>query len=383
MVQHLAFWIALAVGVPVYWALAERHRAAFLAALSAGVLGLDAPGVVAGLGLGAALAWRLLHARPTRPRAAFVLGAALLAQLALFKYLPPVLPDALDDPVMPLGLSFYTFKLLHYCIEAARGKLPTHRLSDGLAWVFLFPAFTAGPIERFDHFVAETRPRWSAEETVEGLWRIAVGLVKRFVLAELVLGSLYKSTDAAELLERLGAIPPWWAALWLARAFVRLYLDFSGYSDIAVGASLLFGRRIVENFDSPLLSRSPAQFWQRWHISLARWCAAYVYMPVLGLTRRPYVAVYVTFVVIGLWHAGSAHWLVWGLWQGTGVAASMALGRVAKRRGWAWSEAWPTRLGGIVVTFAWMTTAQAFSAFHGVAPLAESFRLLGYILGIR
>jgi alginate O-acetyltransferase complex protein AlgI len=110
--------------------------------------------------------------------------------------------------------------------------------------------------------------------------------------------------------EYLGSLSSW----------LNLYFQFSGYSDVAIGFSLIMGFRIIENFDNPFLSQNIREFWQRWHISLTSWCREYVYMPLAALTRKPFFALLAAMVLIGLWHGFSIRYVLWGVYHGLGIA---------------------------------------------------------------
>ena len=112
----------------------------------------------------------------------------------------------------------------------------------------------------------------------------------------------------------------------LALTYLYAYLDFSAYTDIAIGASRLFGIKIMENFNFPILAINISDFWKRWHMTLAGWCQTYIYMPVMARTRTPYAAVFATFTMMGLWHGATAGWLLWGLYHATGVRSLHDLG---------------------------------------------------------
>src|SRR5262249_47825752 len=173
-------------------------------------------------------------------------------------------------------------------------------------WMFLFPAFTAGPIERFDHFLSHQELNLRLQSIVDGTTRIIHGLIKKFIIAEIMLGPAFTYASHGLLVQRLGSTPTWSVWLSATAVYLYLYMDFSGYSDIAIGGSRLFGLRIMENFTFPIIASSTPDFWKRWHMTLTGWCQSYIYMPMLGFTRNSYIAVYATFVAIGLWHGGSS-----------------------------------------------------------------------------
>ncbi len=391
MITDWLFWAFLALAVPIFWLLPPRHRLGFLAAVSfLYLLRLEPRGTLA---LAAwTIAFYRLVPRLVRSNArrallpAFVL--APLAYLAYFKYLPALIEAVSPEPVLarvavPLGISYFTFKLIHYAIEVSRGNLKGHDFTEFACYIFLVPIFSAGPIERFDHFLANREPEWRLQSTAEGLTRIVHGLVKKFVIANLLLLPLYGGVpDGAVLLERLGELPAWKVWGFCVLSFLYLYLDFSAYSDIAIGASRLFGLRIMENFHWPILAQNISIFWRRWHMTLAGWCQNYVYMPTIGLTRNPYLATYVTFAVIGIWHSASLGWLAWGLYHATGISVYGFWSRERRRRKWRGLDRPALRWAGVPLTIAFVSGGSALTAVDGHGGPWDMLRVLAKLATI-
>jgi alginate O-acetyltransferase complex protein AlgI len=403
MIQSGAFWLILAVAVPTYWALAPRLRLAFLAIVSAAYLAVLAPFSAASFlfwtivfffaaplaaleqkvcienneaeevisaeangGAGTAIRKRVAHARTivtrTHPRVLPVLILSILVYLLAFKYLPEILQHlggaGSAAMVVPLGISYFTFKIVHYAIEVARKNVPDHSLWEFLCYLFLFPTISAGPIERFDHFLASRESRWHRSLLIEGAYRIGHGLIKKFIFADMLLLGFYQRALSPTLLGPMHAAHTF--ELWGLgiASYLFLYLDFAGYCDIAIGVSLLFGLRIMENFDWPILAPSIGAFWKRWHMTLAGWCQSYVYMPVLGWTRSGYLALYATFVAIGLWHAVAMNWLVWGLYHATGITVYQAWLRLKRRRRWTAVDRLPWKYLAVPLTFLFVSAGE-------------------------
>jgi len=388
-----AFWVVLAGAAVATWLAPARVRPGLLAAVSFVFLArLDPRGLAVMLAF--ALAFRALAPLAARPRRAFVLPVlivAILAYLAWFKYLPPVLAALRGageavSPVVPLGLSYFSFKLIHYALETARGNLPPSGLGSYLAWVFLLPTFTAGPIERFDHFLAARPPRLDGALVAEGLTRVAHGLIKKFVLVGIVIESISPGHGTPAQVGRLLAelperpVPEVWG--FCALSFLTMYLDFSAYSDIAIGASLLLGYRIMENFDWPILASDISAFWSRWHMTLTGWCQSYVFMPVLGLTRRLTAAIFAGFLAIGLWHAGTGCWAAWGLYHAAGVIAFHAWQSARERRGAAGEVGPVRRAAGTLLTLAFVTGSFALLAGDEAGGLRDGLRILARLAGL-
>ena len=278
---------------------------------------------------------------------------------------------------VPLGLSYLTFFLIHYAIDFRRLKIPEHNGFMLVARSFFVPLFSAGPIERFSHFVQNQshRPIW-----IDGVWRLSLGCVQKWIVSEGLLELYHQGWDGESLASQGMQVDAF--NLWciLSGMFAQLYFDFAGYSNIAIGAGALFGFKIADNFRSPLLALNPADFWKRWHISLSQWCQEYIYLPVLGYTRNPYLAIFGTFLVMGAWHALSLQWIFWGVYH--------AFGLVVHLRWRRWSR------GGIIVhTKLWKCTSWVllmgflalsgvFTQLHGIEEIALSFKLILHAFGM-
>jgi alginate O-acetyltransferase complex protein AlgI len=392
MIQDPAFWLILFVSVAAYWMLPKLLRDWFLATVSFAYVAFLDPMTASVL-----VVWVLLffYLAPRTVAAAkyksWILPSlilAILAYLAYYKYLPQIAAfasaqAATGSLVVPLGISYFTFKLIHYAVEVVRGNIRDHSLGRFFCYIFLFPIFTAGPIERFDHFLANREKTWKLQSTVEGVTRIVHGLIKIFVVANLLrLPELNSGIiGTGDLISRLSGLDTYQVWIFVALAYLYAYVDFSAYSDIAIGASRLFGFRIMENFRFPIIAMNISDFWRRWHMTLAAWCQAYVYVPTIGLTRKPYVAIFCTFIVMGLWHGGSWNWLGWGLYHAAGVSIFTAWGRVKRKRGWTAMNDSALRYAGIPVTFAFVSGSYAFSstAGHGAWP---AIQILAKLFGI-
>lgn len=380
MFQSPIYWAVLFGAVGVFWILPRAARFGFLALVSFGYLywleARDAPSFLEINTPVVLLGWAILFYRlapwlrkkgraPKIVLTALILG--IIAYLAYFKYIPRLAEDIFgpDSPMatiaLPLGISYFTFKLIHYAAEVKRGSIKERSLQKFLCYIFLFPIFTAGPIERYDHFLGSPADRLRLDDVIVGLTRIIHGLIKKFVLSSLLLVPLLQGLPDAQGIVDFLAILPWYKVVaFLVGNFLFAYLDFSAYSDIAIGSSRLFGLRIMENFNWPLLAPNIGNFWQRWHMTLAGWCKAYVYMPLMGLTRNPWMAVYATFLAMGLWHQGSLNWIGWGLYNATGAAAFMMFGRWRRSGKIRLPERGPLRHWGIPLTFAYMSGMMAF-----------------------
>lgn len=214
--------------------------------------------------------------------------------------------------ILPVGISFYTFQTLSYSIDVYRGRLtPTKNLITFLGYVSFFPQLVAGPIERAANLLPqfEVRRKFLRSRAEDGLRQILWGLFKKIavadVCAEHVNAAFNATGEHGSIFLLIGAV---------LFAF-QIYGDFSGYSDIAIGISKLFGFQLRRNFHVPYFSRDLGEFWRRWHISLSSWFKDYVYIP-LGGSRvsRTYAIrnIFIVFLISGLWHGANWTFIVWG-----------------------------------------------------------------------
>jgi alginate O-acetyltransferase complex protein AlgI len=393
MIQSVVFWAFLFGSAILYWILPRRIRYAAIALCSfAYIATLDWKSATALFFWSLAffyLAPLAVNGKGWRRSVTPALMLAILSYLAFFKYIPPIInalrpTDVERNYIIPLGISYFSFKLIHYVIEVARGNMKDRSLQNFLLYIFFFPIFTAGPIERFDTFLASRDERPSMEAIVHGLSRIIYGLIKKFTIAGLILTPMLRGvTDASVLLERLDVLPVYkvWGFLYIS--FLLVYMDFSAYSDIAIGSSRLFGIKITENFNFPIIAPTVSNFWKRWHITLVNWVQAYIYLPVIGLTRNPYLAIFSTMSVMALWHAGSFHWLFWGWYHATGLVIFLTWSRYKRKRKIKFPENTPIlRHWGIPLTTAWVVGGYAFTTTYQHASIYGAIRILAKLLAL-
>jgi alginate O-acetyltransferase complex protein AlgI len=368
---YTVFFFSLLVLVPAAWLLPERAQVTALAALTALFLLGMAP-LSAGLLLGtAALSYGAFRLRWLRPGGATLLAVGqAVAAWAVFK---SEFPQKMGWPLaagVPLGLSYYAFRQIHYALERYKRTLPPHTFADYLRYLFFLPTLLVGPINRFPDFRRdERRRRWDAALFSTGLQRSLYGFVKIILL-----GNVLLTEKAGGLLLDLQPHHPALAIYLGAGRFVaNAYVQFAGYSDVAIGLALLVGFRIPENFNAPFLAPNPAEFWRRYHITLSAWCRDYVFVPTLSLTRQPALAIAASMLVLGGWHEASARYLLWGAVQGGGILAGHQTHRWLRASG---VQARFPRLvywGGVVLT-------AHFFAFSGLLvqydTLAEAGRAL-------
>jgi alginate O-acetyltransferase complex protein AlgI len=214
--------------------------------------------------------------------------------------------------ILPVGISFYTFQTLSYTIDVYKRKLePTKDFIAFSAFVSFFPQLVAGPIERATNLLPQfyNKRTFDYSKAVDGLRQILWGLFKKIVIADSaaqIANEIFNnSADYSGSTLLLGAI----------FFTFQIYGDFSGYSDIAIGTSRLFGFNLMQNFAFPYFSRDIAEFWRRWHISLSTWFRDYLYIPLGGSRRGTWMKVrntFIIFIVSGFWHGANWTFIVWG-----------------------------------------------------------------------
>ncbi|GIK10077.1 MAG: hypothetical protein JETCAE02_20280 [Anaerolineaceae bacterium] len=271
-----------------------------------------------------------------------------------------------------LGYSYLAFRILHTLRDRQDGLLPAVGLAEYVNYVIFFPSFTAGPIDRLERFIKDLRvplPLANDDMLFAGQ-RLALGLFKKFFVADLL--ALVSVNDALIAQTRSGG----WLWLELFAYTLRVYFDFSGYTDIAIGTARLLGVRLPENFDAPFLKPNLAQFWNAWHMTLTQWFRAYFFNPfnrALRSAKRPLPAWLMilltqvtTMLLIGLWHGVTWNYALWGLWHGIGLFLQNRWSEFVRRR-FPDLGAGPVsrrvfHAGGAALTFVYFSLGMAFFA---------------------
>ena len=248
---------------------------------------------------------------------------------------------------LPLGISFFTFEFIHYAVDRYKGRTEAGTAGEYFAFILFFPTMVAGPIKRYQDFLPKLRAiseDW-ALDWQRGITRILAGLVKKFAIADL-LTAYTNHLNHADIARAHRAILP----LWLLAYGVKIYADFSAYSDIAIGSARLFGIRVPENFDWPYLRVNITDFWRHWHMSLTSWLIDYIYIPLGGsrvVGERVYANILVTMLVSGIWHGAGVNFIVWGLLHGVMLAV---------RRAWRVWRPLPAQPSMLALASSWALT---------------------------
>ncbi len=234
-----------------------------------------------------------------------------------------------------VGLSYFTFKVIHYAYEVNCGFITDRSLLNFMNFAFFFPSLLSGPLNRFQSF---SRCPLEYAESLEAIFRISIGAVKKFVLSSIVMKytvHLFSPKEILELSTRdlcLG---------FYAYTFL-MYFDFSGYTDMAIGLGRLLGYRLPENFDWPFLSTSIQEFWSRWHITLSQWIRDFIFNPLLKFFLSCFplgntvlfsaLAFLVSFVLSGVWHGDGLNFIIWGTLHGLAISSQIIYREIMRQR---------------------------------------------------
>lgn len=259
--------------------------------------------------------------------------------------------------VLPFGISFFTFETMSYTIDVYRREIPpADRYLDYLLFVAFFPHLVAGPIVRPKSMLPQlaAEPFATDQMKAEGLFLIATGLMKKIIIGDyLGLNLVNRVFDNPERYTSLEVLVGVYAYA------IKIYADFSGYSDVAIGSAKLFGYELPRNFDAPYTSADLQEFWRRWHISLSTWLRDYLYISLggnRGSTWKTYRNLMLTMVLGGLWHGASWNFVIWGALHGGALAVNRAWQRARH------SKRASQPVGGPLVSSASSTPGQRMAA---------------------
>ena len=256
--------------------------------------------------------------------------------------------------VLPLGTSYFLIRLLDLELRWHRGQLADLNLRRYLVYLFFPGTLVAGPIEMVDQFFGQRLERIGSDDIVEGAMRVTMGVAKKLVVVDLFLGNLLFGSGLWSSVIT-GSGTSFDAVKFCVAAYLLAYLDFSAYSDIAIGVSRLLGYRICENFAWPIFASDVAEFWRRWHMSLSNWAFRNIFFTTLVATGSRTVSLFAALIGIGLWHELSLSWVTWGIYHGAGLAVLAAL----PKKGWI-PKNWFGKGLGMVATNLFVAAGFAF-----------------------
>ena len=274
------------------------------------------------------------------------LAGSVNALLALGVPVPHVL--------LPLGISFYTFQAMSYCVDVYRREIvPTRNPIDFACYVAMFPQLVAGPIVRARDFIPQIRRNpivVTREMFGTGVFLILTGLFKKAIISDYIsLNFVDRIFDEPLLYSGFECL------MGIYGYALQIYCDFSGYSDMAIGIALLLGFRFPKNFDAPYKSATITEFWRRWHISLSTWLRDYLYISLGGNRKgrlRTYGNLLLTMLLGGLWHGAAVRFILWGGLHGVALALhKLWMGIIPGAKATGAQMHWWSRAAGIFLTF--------------------------------
>jgi D-alanyl-lipoteichoic acid acyltransferase DltB (MBOAT superfamily) len=279
-------------------------------------------------------------------------------------------------PLLPVGISFFTFQTLSYMIDVYRGDTKsTKNIAQYALFVAFFPQLLAGPIGKSKELLAQFQVTYAFEyqRVKEGLLTMVWGFFQKLVIADRI--KIYVDAVYADIPKYSG----WYLILATVLFSFQLYCDFAGYSTIAVGAAKVIGVRLTENFDAPFFSMSVAELWRRWHISLSTWFRDYLYFPLGGSRKgklRKYANLMVVYLVSGLWHGADLSFVLWGAWNGVfRIFGEVTAPIRAKLRGLVHlsEEGIVRKVGAMLMTFLLFTFTMVYFRADNLAHVGAVF----------
>ena len=317
-------------------------------------------------------------------RQGLVLGVGILVLiLAYFKYADAfghVLgeyagrPFRLASVVLPLGISFYSFEFIHYLIEVYRGNIRDSDWRTFWAFVFFFPTRASGPIKRYPDFAKQVEDlRFKPEHLFYGIGLIVLGFVQKIIIADSLVSATQVLVNPSSLHGAFDA---------LGRLYfysIRIYGDFMGLTNIAMGSGLLFGILVPRNFNYPYLRPNIALFWNNWHMSLSNWVRDYLYIPFGGSRKGPVrtaLNLLMAMLIVGLWHGSTLNFAVWGLYHGVGLMVHRIwrgiFGKFIPNNVFTYAL-------GVLITFHFVTIGWAFFVTGSFTDSVSLLRLLLHV----
>jgi alginate O-acetyltransferase complex protein AlgI len=311
---HLYHFIVLVILAVVSWKLPRQWQMDGVALLSNIFICWISPVSAVCLFSSAALVYLISQSKINHRIWIFSGAAYCIGQFLLVQYLKIYEAEKFKDLAI-LGIAYFTCRHIHYLIEVYKGNIKVD-LRQFWHYQSFLPVMITGPINRYPEFIREIqRRRWDEQQISIAIERIIYGYANVVIVGNYLIAQ--KFSAQIEIFESNRIIFTWFKSL---QNWTYLYAQFSGWSSIAIGFSLVMGIRISENFNYPFFASNLIEFWQRWHISLSSWAKDYVFMPIIAITRQPSIAIIAAMVAIGIWHELSTYYLVWGLYHAIGIA---------------------------------------------------------------
>ncbi len=313
---EIIYFLWMFATVIVVWILPKPWQVDVIATSAVVFVAIFSPWSALWLLSASLLVYTSIHISPTKRSVLIGVSIVLISVVFLvYKWVSPSAENA--EAILPvmLGISYYTCRHIHVLIEIYKGGIRSMSLRQYFHYQLFLPVLVAGPIHRYQNFLRQCqRRRWDAANVTGGLERILYGYAK-----VVVLGNYLLNLKLGILLQEYTGDGFWSMFLISAKDWLYLYVEFSGYTDVALGFSLILGFRIEENFNNPLKATNLIDFWQRWHITLSNWCRDYVFSPVQAKTRNQLLAVFAAMTVMGVWHELSLYYFLWGFYHASGI----------------------------------------------------------------
>ena len=328
---------------------------------------------------------RLNYVEDPRRRKIFYIGCLMvnLSVLLYFKYanffvdnLNYLLPKGheliIDPIILPLAISFFTFQKFAYITDSYKGETKGYNFLDFSLFVAFFPQLIAGPIvhhkQIVPQFESHSQKLFNTDNFVRGLYQFLMGLIKKIMIADTF--AILANAGYAEA-HHLSFLDSWITSLSYT---IQLYFDFSGYSDMAIGAALMFNIKLPLNFDSPYKSTNIQDFWRRWHITLGNFLREYIYIPLGGNRKGEFKMLknlVITFLIGGFWHGANWTFVAWGLLHGI----ALVIHRLWQKTGIKMSNALGITITFLFANFAWV--------FFRALTISDAFEVIKSMVGIK
>ena len=264
--------------------------------------------------------------------------------------------------IVPISLGFFALRQSHFVYECYRGGIKQADFLSYIAYVTFFPTLIAGPLERFPKFVDQVRQaRFGWDHFGVAAERLIGGALKKFVIAD---GFIAAALPPTSLTDNSFVDVTWWTLVFACTAkLLYVYLDFSGYTDMARGTARLFGIELIRNFNFPLLRSNLAEFWRSWHMSLSSFLRDYIYFPFVAKYRNTVVPLFATMVASGAWHGINPGWLLWGVHHGVGLVCLARFQRNVHKFPWLanFRNTGKWRVAATLLTWFWVVAGFALT----------------------
>ena len=384
------YLLALLLSVVVYWIVPQKHRVWWMLLSGLAILmhiQLVWTVFFVVLAIYAWLAGRFVAKKPSKVLVYLVGFIIVQATIMMtLKYYPalckafwPKKITMIGHVLVPMGVSYFVFRLIAYVLDSFRGIVKKRAtLPDFLAYILFVPIFPAGPIEPYNHFWGMSQRSLAFDDFSYALKRILWGYAKKVILVNYLLQMLvYDALKPAVLGDPLdGSVNPFVTIAFLVMSLLYAYLDISAYADLAIGFSRLFGFKVSENMNWPIFATNTSEYWNRWHMTLSNWCRNYVYFPILIRSKSLYLALYSSFLVMGLWHHVGLTWVMWAVWHASGILIYSFWSRLTRKNKKIvmFGRRKPVKVFSALITVLWSSGSFAFINTSGMREAWFVFR---------